>query len=86
MVKIEFIYMKNKYIIENDDINSIFQKYSSLINKDLNELLFFYKGKYLNIRKNILNFKNMIIFVFNGNQKIIIMRKSKILYVLNVIY
>ena len=59
MVKIEFIYMKNKYIIENDDINSIFQKYSSLINKYLNELLFYYKGKYLNIGKNILNFKNM---------------------------
>ena len=42
MVKVEFIYMKNKYIIENDDINSIFQWYSSLINKDLNELLFFF--------------------------------------------
>jgi len=69
MVKFGFIYMKNKYIIENDDINSLFQKYSSLINKDLNELLFFYKGKYLNIGKNISNFKNMIIFVFNKNQK-----------------
>ena len=70
MVKIEFIYMNNKYIIENDDINSIFQKYSSLINKDLNELLFFYKGKYLNIGNNILNFKNIIIFVFNKSQKV----------------
>ena len=69
MVKIEFIYMNNKYIIENDDINSIFQKYSSLINKDLNELLFFYKGKYLNIGSNILKFKNIIIFVFNKNKK-----------------
>jgi len=69
MVKIEFIYMKNKYIIEKDDINCIFQKYSSLINKDLNELLFFYKGKYLNIGSNILNFKNIIIFVFNKNLK-----------------
>ena len=56
MVKIEFIYMNNKYIIENDDINSLFQKYSSLINKDLNELLFFYKGKYLNIGSDILCF------------------------------
>ena len=43
MVKIEFIYMKKKYIMENDDINSIFQKYSSLINKGLKELLFFIK-------------------------------------------
>ena len=67
MVKIEFIYMKKKYIMENDDINSIFQKYSSLRNKGLKELLFFYKGKYLNIEKklDILNLKNITIFVFN---------------------
>ena len=67
MVKIQFIYMKNKYIIENDDNNFIFQKYSSLINKDLKELLFLYKGKYLNIEKklDIVKFKNIIIFVFN---------------------
>ena len=45
MVKIEFIYMRNKYIIENDSINTIFKKYSSLINKGLNELLFFYMEK-----------------------------------------
>jgi len=69
MVKIEFIYMNNKYIIKNYDNNSVFQKYSSLINKDLNELLFFYKGKYLNIGSDILNFKNIKIFVFNKNQK-----------------
>jgi len=70
MVKIEFVYMKNKYIMENDDNNTIFQKYSSLINKDLNQLLFLYKGKYLNIGQNldILNFQNIIIFVFNTNQ------------------
>ena len=70
MVKIEFIYMKNKYIMENDDINSIFQKYSSLINKGLKELLLFYKGKYLNIEKklDILNLKNIILFVFNKNK------------------
>ena len=56
--------------MENDDINSIFQKYSSLINKDLKELLFFYKGKYLNIENklDILNFKNITIFVFNKNK------------------
>ena len=70
MVKIEIIYMKKKYIMENDDINSIFQKYSSLINKDLKELLFLYKGKYLNIENklDILNLKNIIIFVFNKNK------------------
>ena len=70
MVKIEFIYMKKKYIMENDDINSIFQNYSSLMNKDLKELLFFYKGKYLNIENklDILNLKNINIFVFNKNK------------------
>lgn len=70
MVKIEFIYMKNKYIMENDDINSIFQNYSSLINKNLKELLFYYKGKYLNIENKlyILNLKIIIIFVFNKNK------------------
>ena len=74
--------MNNKYIshiYKNDDINSIFQKYSSLINKDLNELLFFYNGKYLNIGNNILNFPahyfrylkedNIVIFVFPKKQK-----------------
>ena len=73
MVKIEFIYMKNKFIIENTDNNSkIFQKYSSLINNDLSELLFLYKGKYLNIddKLNIFNHNKIIIFVFNKNQKI----------------
>ena len=54
MLKIDFIYIKNKYIMENDDINSIFQKYSSLINKDLKELLLLYKGNYLNIEKKLL--------------------------------
>ena len=61
--------------MENDDINSIFQKYSSLINKGLKEILFFYKWKYLNIEKklDILNLKNITIyflykiFVFNKN-------------------
>ena len=73
MVKMEFIYMKNKYIIENEDNNFIiFQKYSSLINKDLNQLLFLYKGKYLNItnKLDILNQNKIIIFVFNKNQMI----------------
>jgi len=77
MVKIEFIYMKNKFIIANEDINSIFQKYSSLINKDLNELLFVYKGKCLNIGNNIFKSKNIIIFVFNKNQKKINNKKLK---------
>ena len=64
--------MKNKFIIENKDNNSIiFQKYSSLINKDLNQLLFLYKGKNLNIESklDIFNNNKNIIFVFNKNQK-----------------
>jgi len=82
MVEIEFNYMNNKYIRhinKKDDINSIFQEYSSLINKDLNELLFFYNGKYLNIGSNNLNFSahyfrylkedNIVIFVFPKKQK-----------------
>ena len=72
MVKIEFIYMKNKFIIENkDNYSIIFQKYSSLINKDLNQLLFLYKGKNLNIESKLDLFNNNknIIFVFNKNQK-----------------
>ena len=64
--------MKNKYIIESEDKSHIiYQKYSSLINQDLNQLLFLYKGKYLNIKENIdtLNNKKITIFVFNKNQK-----------------
>jgi len=62
--------MRNKYIIENDSINTIFKKYSSLINKGLNELLFFYRGKNLNIENklDILSFQNINIFVFNKNK------------------
>ena len=73
MVKFEFIYMKNKFIMENKDNNTkIFHKYSSLINKDLNQLLFLYNGKYLNIddKLNLFNDNKIIIFVFNKNKKI----------------
>ena len=73
MVKFEFIYMKNKFIIENKDNNSkIFYKYLSLINKDVNQVLFLYKGKYLNIENklDIFNHDKVIIFVFNINKKI----------------
>ena len=42
MVKIEFIYLNNKFIMENEDNNTkIFQKYSSLINNDLNNYYFY---------------------------------------------
>ena len=47
MVKYEFIYMKNKYIMESNQSNNdiIFHKYSSLINQDINKLVFLNKGK-----------------------------------------
>ena len=64
--------MKNKYIIENNDNNPIiFHKYASLINQDLNQLLFLFKGKYLNLKNklNILNYKSIIIFVFNKKKR-----------------
>ena len=87
--------MKNKFTIENNDNNPIiFQKYASLINQDLNQLLFLYKGKYLNLKSKIkiLNYKSIIIFVFNkkkrkeNNEKIkdIICPECKKLALLNI--
>ena len=46
MVKYEFIYMNNHYTIDNSDYNNnILQQYTSLINQDINQLIFLYCSK-----------------------------------------
>ena len=74
MVKIKFIYINNKYILETEDNkdNNYLIFYSSLINQDLNQLVFLYKGKILDAKniKNKLDYANSrnIIFVFKKKQ------------------
>ena len=76
MSKIEFIYMQNHYYMEypqkKDSFLNLLNKYSSLINKNINELGFLYKGKYLSLKNNIniiSRFKNKKILVLNLNLK-----------------
>ena len=56
MADIIFIYMNNEYLMKNVDNNKyiidILQRYSKIINFNINELNFFYRGKLL---KNIMN-------------------------------
>ena len=77
MENVKFIYMKNKYEIKlagnNLTINNIINKFASILNIDIKQLYFIYKGKllFLNNNKKIneLNDNNLIIFVFNLNIK-----------------
>ena len=72
MSEIKFIYMKNIYEIKNNkndiSILDLLSQYSSIININLNELLFLYKGKNLILNKikkvNELKDNNIIILVF----------------------
>ena len=79
MSKLTFIYNENKYemFIDKKSLKSlnenIFHDYSKNINKNINTLLFLYKGKKVSsrncqqiIKKFIIN-KNNIIFVYNLN-------------------
>ena len=79
MSKLTFIYNENKYEISigkkslNSLNESVFQEYSKNITKNINTLLFMYKGKKVSstnchqiIKKFIIN-KNNIIFVYNLN-------------------
>ena len=73
MSKIKFIYMKNIYVMKctqkNLSIQDLLSKYSSIININFDELLFFYKGTnlVLNYTKKVNEIKdnNIIIFVYN---------------------
>ena len=68
MSKIKFIYMKNIYEMKynNNDlsINNLLSKYSLIININIDQLYFLYKGKNLNL-KNIKELNNITIFVYN---------------------
>ena len=75
MVEFIFIYMNNQYKVEinqtNNKIKNIFLKYSSIINNDMKELYFLYKGRPLNMKKklNLFNNNNYKIFVYNIAKK-----------------
>ena len=73
MENVKFVYMKNIYEIKltgNDmTINNLLNKFVYVLNIDIRQLYFIYKGKllFLNNSKKIneLNDNNLIIFVFN---------------------
>ncbi len=76
MEVVKFIYMKNNYEIKLKDnnlaINNLLNKFASIINIEIKQLYFSYKGKYLSLNNNkrINEFNdNIIIFVFNINIK-----------------
>jgi len=68
-MSIIFIYQNNKYKIDNRNFNTIdeaLRKFLSIINKNKNDLIFFYKGKKINNNIILLNkLNNIIISVFN---------------------
>ena len=72
MVNIKLIYLKNIYIIKNAKQDSllieILKNYSNMINKNIKDLYFLSKGKYISInnKKKIYEFKkNLSISVFD---------------------
>ena len=76
-MSIVFIYMNNRYEIKENNkdllINNIIIKYSILINQNIENLKFIYKGKVLS-RRNKLKIKvfnnfGIIILVINLNLK-----------------
>ena len=69
MVKYEFIYFKNKHILDNYENNyNIFKKYASIINQDINQLKFYYKGRIININQKLnLSPGKIKIFVYKKN-------------------
>ena len=78
MSKLIFVYKTNKYemtLHDKDFRIDLFYKYTRIINRKLEELLFFYKGKRISInnKKEINSFqafkssKNIIIEVFDVN-------------------
>ena len=80
MSKIKFIYMKNIYEMKynNNDlsINNLLSKYSLIININIDQLYFLYKGKKINTIKNTKELNYITIFVYNIKiKKIQIMKK-----------
>ena len=74
MVKITFIYLKNKYIIENikpkKSLFEIIINYSNMINININNLYFIYKGKHIILNNKKISYKNNItILVIKINKK-----------------
>ena len=76
MIKVKFIYGNNKfekiYNGKNELIINILLNYSSMINKNINELYFIYKGKKLPYNKtetisNLQN-NNIVIIIINLNK------------------
>ena len=69
MPKIKFIYMKNIYEIKynknESSINNLLYKYSSIINIDIKQLYFFYKGKNINNIEKIDDLNDIKILVYN---------------------
>jgi surface protein len=79
MKEYEFIYMNKKYMINNsENNNNVFHQFSSLINQDIIQIIFYYKCKKINISRNFNCSKrtNIKIFVYKKNG--IISKKSNI--------
>jgi len=67
-MSIIFIYQKNKYKIDNKNINTINEaliKFILVIDKNENDLLFLYKGKKIENKILLNKLNNIIILVFN---------------------
>ena len=77
MIKVKFIYLKNKYeminVKEDSFLSDILLKYCFIINQDKNELYFLYKGKILSLDQKMrikeLKNKDILILVFKLNYK-----------------
>ena len=74
MENVRFIYMKNKYQIKITEkiitINNLLNKFASILNIEIKQLYFIFKGKHLSINNNkrideITDNNLIIIFVFN---------------------
>ena len=74
-LKIKFRYGYNEYIIsfeQKDILKNVLNKYTSILDEDINNLIFIYKGKILsaNNQCKLNKLNNKIIFVFKKNNKI----------------
>jgi hypothetical protein len=82
MAIVKFIYLKNEYIIKINSelvISEILKNYTSILNKNLKELYFLYKGKSISFdnNKKMNGFKGVIsIFVFDINKTTSIQKKQ----------
>ena len=84
IIKVKLVYFHNEYLAtikEEDNITNILINYSKMMNKEIKDLDFFYKGKKLKFDKklklNELNNSSIIIFVINSNLKYQTISESK---------